>query len=153
MNNTVVLRLCGLVAFGLLLGGCVKVEPDNGAAHGDTNITDVTSIAHMEDPAATSPVVVEEEGAGSDPVPLADGAQPAEPELKGPLELDMSLPMEAEEQYLFSDRQDAPNFFRSQQPKPTVKWKGKLYMIDEPSPEKRMDNVDGGEISVVVPFK
>ncbi len=151
MNNTVVLQLCRLVFMCLLLGGCVKVEPDNGVAHGDTNITDVTSIAHREEPAASSPVVVEEESA--DPVPLADGAEPAEPELKGPLALDMSLPMEAEEQYLFSEKQDAPNFFRSQQPQPTVKWKGKLYMIEEPSPEKRMDNVDGGEISVVVPFK
>lgn len=152
MKSTEVLRLCGLVVLWLLLGGCVKVEPDNSSAHGDTNITDVTSIARTEEPAASSPVVVKDD-IGADPVPLVDGAQPVEPKLKGPLELDMSLPMDAQEQYLFSDKQDAPNFFRSQQPKPTVKWKGKLYMIDEPTPEKRMDNVDGGEISVVVPFK
>lgn len=152
MKNTEVLQLCRLVLLSSLLSGCVKVEPEGSAAQGETNITDVTSIARMEAPEASSPVVVEG-GESSGPTPLANGAQPAEPELKGPLELNMSLPVESQEQYLFSEKEDAPNFFRSQKPQPGVKWKGKLYMIEEPSAEKRMENVDGGEIGVVVPLK
>ena len=66
------------------------------------------------------------------------------------------MPEEGKEKvdHLFADSDKGPNYFKStKEKKESVKLKGKLYMIDEPTAEKRIENVDGGEVGIVVPLK
>ncbi|WP_372781491.1 hypothetical protein [Litorivivens sp.] len=155
MKGTVVLQLCMVVCLGLLFTGCGKMESTGGDGHGDTAVTDVTSITELGAPSSGT-VAPADEGGGDGQTSgesISADAANAGKALAQPLDLNLVLPAESEQQYLFSEKSQAPNFFQSQEPKPAVKWKGKLYMIEEPATEKRMENVDGGEISVVVPLK
>ena len=139
----------------LLLGACG--DPGQWRDDGEpaaTAVTDVTSITEV-----TS---VDGTGGGE---PSADGevrrsggedAPAAQP-------LDLSIDFlsgnsaeapRAESDYLFAEKSDGVNFFQSgEEERPSVKVKGKLYMIDEPVPERRLDNVDGGEIGIEVPLR
>ena len=71
--------------------------------------------------------------------------------------LNLALPEGKEKvDHLFADSDNGPNYFKSsreKKEKEAVKLKGKLYMIDEPSAEKRIQNVDGGEVGIVVPLR
>lgn len=71
--------------------------------------------------------------------------------------LNLALPKGSEGvNHLFTDRDKGPNYFKSSRESKeseTVRFKGKLYMIEDPAAEKRIQNVDGGEVGIVVPFK
>ncbi len=71
--------------------------------------------------------------------------------------LDLTPPQpEENSDHLFAESDKGPNFFTAPDKKKgeeSIKLKGKLYMIEEPSPEKNLQNLDGGEIGITVPLK
>lgn len=124
-----------------------------------TAITDVTSVTE----------VTAVDGAGSAKRPADDEDSPVDAKTEGsdpsaaaqPLDLSVDIlpkdryaASESETDYLFAEKGDSVNFFQSREEKPrSVKVKGKLYMVEEPVPEHRLDNVDGGEIGIEIPLR
>lgn len=159
--------LIAVVVSTVFLAGCVKQPPPAAQTTVADDPTDVTSIDSAGAPTSPTGDSVKQTGyaaagersASSEPAWLDSGdeleAETASGEI---LRLNLALP-EPEEgkekvDHLFADSDKGPNYFKSgKENKESVKLKGKLYMIDEPAAEKRIENVDGGEVGIVVPLK
>lgn len=176
LNRSLIVVVLSVV----FLAGCVKQSPPADPATVADDPTDVTSIDSAAAPsvggaaapagAQTSPsggsVQQASYSAAGEPAGRSAGSEPAWLESGDELEaetasgeilrLNLALPEEGKEKvdHLFADSDKGPNYFKStKEKKESVKLKGKLYMIDEPTAEKRIENVDGGEVGIVVPLK
>ncbi|MBB3046108.1 hypothetical protein FHR99_000344 [Litorivivens lipolytica] len=149
MKSVLSLSLAGFVSLTVLAGCTRQPEPPEPASVDVTDVTDVTSVTTPPASAAATPAPENVDANSASQSSSSEGGV-------RPVSLNLSLPSEGgsnNDQYLFAEKEQTPNYFQSKSDKPGVKFKGKVYMIDEPSSEKRMDNVDGGEIGIVVPLK
>lgn len=149
------------------LPGCVRQAPDAPAA--DVDPTDITTIEQAAAVGSESGLGAEGERSlanrGLSDTPQSEGeseldaATAGESDKGGTTRLNLSLPGGGEIEntdHLFAESDKGPNYFTSSETaekKESVRIKGKLYMINEPSPEKQMQNVDGGEVGIIVPLK
>lgn len=133
----------------LAVSGCSRPsQPPESPGVDVTSVTDVTTVTVPPDSAAASPSDSAVEGTGNRGQKKED--RPA------PVSLNLSLPPKGSSQesdFLFSEKDNTPSYFESRSEDAGVRLKGKLFMIEEPSAEKRIENVDGGEIGIVVPLK
>lgn len=165
-------NLSAVFLAALCLAGCVKQAPPESLAASDP--TDVTSIdgagidggdaavradagPDSRDASAPQSAVTGSSDAEFDE-PFWEGLREAGQGTDGAQapDLNLALPKGLESaDHLFANSDKGPNYFKSSREskeKESVKLKGKLYMIDEPTPEKRIQNVDGGEVGIVVPL-
>lgn len=132
----------------LAVSGCSRPsQPPESPGVDMTSVTDVTT-ATVPPASVASPSEPEVEGAG-----VSEGKNEEGP---APVSLNLALPPKDSDEasdYLFGEKDNAPNYFKSRSDNPGVRLKGKIYMIEEPMVEKRIENLDGGEIGIVVPLK
>lgn len=132
----------------LAFSGCSRpAQPPESPGVDVTSVTDVTT-ATVPPASVASPSEPSAAGAGVSEHKDEDGAPP--------VSLDLALPPKDSDdasEYLFGEKDNAPNYFKSHGDNPGVRLKGKIYMIEEPTAEKRIENLDGGEIGIVVPLK
>ncbi len=132
----------------LAVSGCSRpAQPPESPGTDVTDVTDVTTPTALQTSAA-SHSEADMERSGSSEHKSEEG--PA------PVSLNLSLPQKDssdESDFLFSEKDNTPNYFESRSEDARVRLKGKLFMIEEPTAEKQIENVDGGEIGIVVPLK
>lgn len=144
----------------LLLAACSDPGLWGGDEPASTDITDVTSVTE---------VMTSVDGAGGAERPADDEGRQVEAQAEGsdksaaaqPLDLSVDIlpkdryaASDPKTDYLFAEKGDSVNFFQSrEEQRRSVKVKGKLYMIDEPVPERQLDNLDGGEIGIEIPLR
>lgn len=148
-------RVCGLMS-ALLLAGCLKAPPDSTET-GALDVTDVTSVTEYSSMQGASQAGAGEPSRQSDENrgELVQTYARDESVQASPLDLTPPQPEENSD-HLFAESDKGPNFFTAPDKKKgeeSIKLKGKLYMIEEPSPEKNLQNLDGGEIGITVPLK
>ena len=140
----------------LVLAGCVKAPPDSTEV-GAVDVTDVTSVTEHTSLQGASQAGAGEASGQSDEngAKLIQTYSQEESAQASPLNLTPPQPEENSD-HLFAESDKGPNFFTASDKKKgeeSIKLKGKLYMIEEPSPEKNLQNLDGGEIGITVPLK
>ncbi len=132
----------------LVVSGCSRPpQPPESPGVDVTSVTDVTTATTPPASAAASPSESEVGRA------VNGGQKQEEPT---PVSLNLALPLKDSSEgsdHLFSEKDNTPNYFKSRSDNPGVRLKGKIYMIEEPTAEKRIENLDGGEIGIVVPLK
>lgn len=147
------------VVVALLLAACSDPGQWGGNDESEsTDITDVTSVTEVTSVGGMGGAERPMEGEGRQVEAKTEGS--GESAAAQPLDLSVEfLPKDryaasdSEADYLFAEKDDGVNFFQSREKeRRSVKVKGKLYMIEEPVPERRLDNVDGGEIGIELPL-
>ncbi len=141
-----------------VLSACVKQDSPDSAIDDVSDPTGVTSVDAVQAAVDTR----SGEGArqhsveSGESIEEASGENVAAGESKPP-SLNLKPPQSTESsEHLFSGGDSEPNYFTSNKGKEerdSVRLKGKLYMIEEPVPEKRIQNVDGGEVGIIVPLR
>ena len=146
------------ISIGLLVlavSGCGR-QPQSQDSPG-VDVTNVTDVAVATTPPASAegsmPRGSDDGEIGRESTTQASGEGSPQ---DAPVSLNLSLPekeLGKDPDYLFAEKDNTPNYFKSSSDDARVKLKGKVYMIEEPSSEKRIENLDGGEIGIVVPLR